>query len=170
MEALLLELDALKKKIEAFQEKPKELYNTKFFNTPQKDKELYYKHVNHDRKHFLITLTFDPKVANNLDEFGQRKKLQNALSEISNHKYWACFEKHKSGILHAHIMIQSDDYHLMQEIAYKMRKHITKSQMLAPAIKIQPVKHTMVDHERTYNYIWDDKPDHPIYKYIQLCI
>ena len=47
-----------------------------------------------------------------------------------------------------------------------MKKHLTTSVKLEPSINIKPVKNTPKDIERAYNYIWDDKKDHPLYKKI----
>lgn len=126
----------------------------------------YHKYVSADKKYLLVTLTFDPKVSNKLDESGQKIKLLQCMEHIRKYHYFACFEKHKSGILHAHIMI-SIDIHDMTIAAYKMLKSISTNQLhLEPAISIDVIKNKKDDKDRVYHYIWEHKKDHPIYKYI----
>lgn len=168
MEALLAELRILESKIREYNEKPQRYYQSKIVGQLNKDE--IFESVEWNEKYFLITLTFDPKVVINLDEYGQRHRLLLIINELSNYKYYSCLEKHKSGILHAHIMLQSDDIHSIEDILYKNKKHITKSFKLNPAIQIKTVKQTKVDIQRTYDYIFDDKKDHPIYKYIKINI
>lgn len=168
MEALIAELRILEAKIKAYNEKPQRYYQSKIVG--QLNKDDYFNSVDYTEKYFLITLTFDPKVVVNLDEYGQRQRLLNIISELGDYKYYSCLEKHKSGILHAHIMLQSDDIHSVEDILNKNKKHITKSFKLNPSIQIKVVKQTKKDIERTYDYIFDDKKDHPIYKYLKINI
>lgn len=168
MESLLAELRILEAKIKAYGEKPKRIFSSRI--CAQKDKDIFRDSIEYSDLYFLITLTFDPKVSINLDEYGQFKRLQDVINQCSNYNYYSCIEKHKSGILHAHIMIKNESVHELEELMYKNRKYITKSIQLNPAIQIKTVKRTKDDIDRTYNYIWDDKKDHPIYKYIKINI
>jgi len=123
----------------------------------------YYLDDYQNRKYFLITLTFDPKISVNLDEYGQSTKLQQSLDCLSDRIYIACYEKHKSGILHAHIFIEAD-CHDIQPILHKMKKPITKSNQLRPSIDIKPIKQSKEDIVRSLKYIFDQKDDHPEFK------
>lgn len=160
--SLLLELKILQAKIEQ-ELKPKSKPLLQLF--PQQINKNEYTDTIKD-KYYLLTLTFDSKISCHLDEQGQHIQLRHCVDLIRNYQYYTCFEKHKSGILHAHIMIRIEDYHIFQSILHKMKKHLTKSVNLSPSINIKPVKDTSTDQWRTYSYIWDDKPDHPEYKYI----
>lgn len=114
--------------------------------------------------YLLITCTFDPKISVNLDEIGQNLLLKRALDELQNVEYYACFEKHKSGILHSHIIANVSTYDMEYKYGLRMLKHISKSINLHPSINFKNIKKTEIDYERSFNYIIDDKPDHPIYK------
>lgn len=131
-------------------------------------KKEYSKHLKTNH-YYLITCTFDTKISVNLDAYGQTVHLKNILNEFDKYHYFCCFEKHKSGILHSHILIQGDD-HKMRPLLEKSKKHITKSPSLSPAIQIKRVNDTDKDIKRTYDYIWDDKPDHPVYKHLFISI
>jgi len=123
----------------------------------------YYKKYLKTSHYYLVTCTFDSKVSVNLDIYGQTNHLKQVLNGLAHYHYFACFEKHKSGILHSHILIQGDD-HKIQPLLMKNKKYLTKSINLAPAIQIKRVNNTGVDIDRVYDYIWDDKKDHPEYK------
>lgn len=112
----------------------------------------------------LITVTFDPKISINLDEIGQNLLLKRSLDELQNVEYYACFEKHKSGILHAHIMANLTTYDMEYKYGLRMLKHVSKSNKMHPAIDWKNIKRTEIDYKRSYDYILEDKKDHPIYK------
>lgn len=122
------------------------------------------KEFNSDKQFYLLTITFDSKITLHLDEYGQKKKLEDCITFLNLYEHYTCFEKHKNGILHSHSLI-SCDHHEIQETLHKIKKIVTKSIRLEPAINIKPVKHNKVDLQRSYNYIVDDKPDHPKYKH-----
>lgn len=122
-----------------------------------------------DPHYYLVTLTFSPNVSMHYDEFGQKKKLIKCVRTLDNHHYFACLEKHKSGVLHAHIMIRCDD-HKIQCKLHEMKKELTNSPQLHPAITVKPVNNGEDHLNRTYNYIWDNKDDHPVYKHIMVNI
>lgn len=133
-------------------------------------KEEYRKTIDYTKSYFLVTLTFDPKISNNLDLDGQFIKLTHVLDLMLSTTYYMCYEKHKSEILHCHIMVSDIEYHKLEKILHEGKKHITKSKHLRPAIKIDAIKQSVSDLNNTYNYIWDDKKDHPKYKYIRISI
>jgi len=137
------------------------LYNIALYSID--DVIQYYTEEKSLCKYVLITLTFDPKISVNLDEYGQSAKLQQCLDCLSDRIYFACYEKHKSGILHAHIFIEAD-CHDIQPVLHKMKKYITKSNHLRPSIDIKPIKQRVEDVIRSIRYIVDDKPDHPVFK------
>lgn len=168
MEQLLIELRILEQKIKKQMDKPYRKYISKY--VAQSDKETYRSTLDYTQLYYLITLTFDPKISVNLDQYGQKRRLMEIINGFTSYGYYACLEKHKSGILHAHIMVQHDIYHDLQEYLMKSKKHITDSKQLEPAINIKPVRRTQVDIDSTYDYIWDDKPKHPIYKDIRINI
>jgi len=116
--------------------------------------------------YYLLTLTFDSKISMRVvDEYSQTILLNHCLDLLIEFHYFSCYEKHKSGILHAHVLL-CGDYHDITKQLHKMKKHLTTSVKLEPSINIKPVKNTPNDIERAYNYIWDDKKDHPLYKKI----
>lgn len=168
MEALLAELRILESKINALNEKPNRVY--KNIVVHQMDAPDYKQTLQFEKLHFLITLTFDPKVSVNLDEYGQKRRLDEVINSLNGYEYYCCFEKHKSGIVHSHILIQADYIHDLEEILYRNRKYITKSNFLRPAIDIKSVKRTVNDLKRTYDYIILDKADHPIFKHLKFNI
>lgn len=170
MDKLLLELEDLKiriaKQIE-LDKTPIEIFMEK--EIKQDESQKYIETIDYKKKWFLITLTFDPKVILNKNEFYQKTTLLNCINYISKYHYYSCLEKHKSGILHSHILI-SCDFHDIQPILHKMKKLLTKKISLEPSINIKPVKQTMKDIINTYNYIIIDKDDHPLYKHIKISI
>lgn len=171
LHGLLLELKILQDKIE------KELAPVKSFVQlfPQNVWSSYpigenetkheYKHLITD-KYYLLTLTFDSKIVCHLDEYGQSVQLKHCIDLIKKYHYFACYEKHMSGILHSHIMIRIEDYHEFQQTLHKMKKYLTTSVKLSPSINIKPIRDDSVDLWRSYSYIWDQKPDHPEFKYV----
>lgn len=170
MENLLLELEDLKRRIAKqieIDSNPITIYSER--QILQQEGEQYEKSIDFNKKWFLITLTFDTKLILNKNESFQKQQLLQCLNYVSKHHYYACLEKHKSGILHSHILI-SCDFHDIQKELQKMKKIITKSKFLEPAINIKPVKQTQKDIINTYNYIIKDKPDHPLYKFIKISI
>lgn len=165
---LLKDVNKIKQQIE------RELYipkiDTKQLFPLKEDKELYREFIRATDKYFLVTLTFSPEISSRLDTYGQKIKLLECISELRSCHYYCCFEKHKSGILHSHIMI-SADIHDLTIYASKMIKYLSKTQFqISPAIKIDVIADKIVDKNRVYDYIWDDKPDHPLYKDIIIVI
>lgn len=116
-----------------------------------------------DHPYYLLTLTFDSAISYSLDEYGQKQRLQDSLAILDKYRYYACLEKHKSGVLHAHALIICDHYDV-QGYLHKIKKKITTSLKLDPAINIKPVNKTHKDLERAFMYIINHKKDHPEYK------
>lgn len=174
MDLLLAELRALELKITLQMRKERhevERHFITFFPEPTyEEREFYRKHLYYDHRYFLVTITFDPLVSVNLDEYGQSKRLKNIMNAFNGLPYFACIEEHMSRIRHAHILIETNDRHKIEEILYEHKKNVTKSYKLLPAIKIDCVKQTEKDIDRTYDYIWDHKPNHPEYKFMQINI
>lgn len=136
-------------------------------NPIQSDRETYRKTIL--TKYTMVTITFDPKILNNHDTAGQHILLKKCLELLHNYHYYSCFEKHNSGILHCHFMTNASP-HDLQPILYKMLKIVSTSKFLLPAIRSDLVKDTQIDINRTYDYIWNDKKDHPLYKFMQINI
>lgn len=126
------------------------------------EKQLYISAIK-PVKYFLITLTFDAQVSYKYDTAGQKIQLNHCLDIFRDCHYFACYEKHKSGILHSHIMIQSDQ-HDLEAKCRKILHYLTKTKSLSPAVNIKAIRDNDKDRLNTYNYIWDNKPDHPHYK------
>ena len=133
-------------------------------------KELYRNHLRYEKPYFLMTFTFDPEIAGQNDNRGQERKLIQIMDQFTRYQYFGCTEKHKSGILHAHVLITGADIHTLEHKCDMSKSLITNSRKLKPAIKIDCVKQTTTDIDRTYNYIWDNKKDHPIYKFMKINI
>lgn len=114
---------------------------------------------------FLITITFHPQIAYQLDEYGQKQRLITSLSYFDQYNYYACLEKHMNGNLHAHVLILCD-YHDVLDILHKVKRNVTTSVKLEPAVNIKPVKQTNLHIKRTYDYIVSHKKDHPHYKHL----
>lgn len=120
-----------------------------------------------NNRYVFITMTFDPKIIHQCDEKTQFIKLMHALyalREKDTIQTLSCFEKHQSGILHAHIMTTHDIYEIEKPLRQSLL-HISKSKKLQPAIKYEIVKDTYMDKCQTFNYLLADKEDHPLYKY-----
>lgn len=168
---LLQELELLKGKIQQ-EIDSKNQTTAVFFNYKNigKDNKLEdRKVINYDKRHYLLTFTFSPNKIVNLCHIGQKHLLSQVFQEFHSHQYFGCYEMHKSMILHGHMLIQADDYHIIYEKCHKIKKHCTnsRSDRLEPAIKISPVKQTVKDINRSFDYIYDQKKDHPKYKYLE---
>lgn len=129
----------------------------------QENDEFYPLLPHHDEPYYMLTLTFHPEVAYTLDEYGQCQRLKDSLAILNQYRYYSCLEKHKSGVVHAHALIICD-HHDIQEDLHKIKKKITTSSKLHPAINIKAVKKSKIDVDRSYQYIVHDKDDHPIFK------
>lgn len=170
---MLSQLKALQNKIEIELHKGVKSYEsrtrTKLF--PSQDTATRFKKdlPSADNPYYLLTITFDPLVSNHLDEVGQRHKMISALNMLDKHMYYACLEKHKSGVIHAHALIICD-HHKIQNILYVIRGIVSKSSRLHPSINIKPLKQSQADVDRSFDYIVQDKEDHPVYKYLQFNI
>lgn len=116
-----------------------------------------------DNPYYMLTITFDSKVSMYLDEYGQEHRLEDSLKLLNEYRYYACLEKHKNGILHAHALIVCD-HHEIQPILHQIKKKVTTSVRLEPAINIKPIKKTQEDVDRSFDYIVKQKDDHPTYK------
>jgi len=161
------ELEALKIKMNAYKNEQLELFKIPLirYSIPQIDAHNYIQMIDYDKDYYLITITIDSKIHVNLDETGQYIKLDNCLKELGHkHQYFSCFEKHKSGILHSHIMLCITDHHLLLKYLMAMKKHITKSLKLHPSIKYDIITKNQKSYNATFTYIIIDKTDHPNYK------
>lgn len=139
----------------------------------EETKEFYRNYFEDITEHyFMVTLTFAPSIVNKLDFIGQHKILEDCFNLLDNKliKYVACMEKHKSEILHGHIMLSNTNAHVLETILHYMKHKLTDSKKLEPAVKYNPIKSTTLDLRRAYDYIFDDKPNHPKYKYIKILI
>lgn len=184
LEDLIKQLKTLEQKInqkideQKIPKPEKKIYENKTFDFQNKYsplfknqmKEFHRKFLDSNSRYFLATFTFDPKVILNIDKFDERRRLIEFLDKFNEFQYFGCLEKHKSGILHAHMLIQHDIIHDIEMICYKNKKLITKSCKLSPSIQIKVVKQSEEDIDRSYDYIWDDKSDHPKFKYIKINI
>jgi hypothetical protein len=121
--------------------------------------------IKYNKQYSLITLTFDPSVSRRLTAEEQKQSLIYCFKQFKNKHIFACVEKHRSGILHGHIMCIIDPAEQF-EIIKKFQSRLTPSRKTYPAIKVDLVKQTKADYLRTYDYIVKDKPDHPKYKYL----
>lgn len=129
----------------------------------------YKKKLLYSKTYQMITLTFAPSVSVKLTEKGQQQCLTYIIKAFKEYHYFACLEKHKTGILHAHILVVCDPYKV-RDILTRHCSKLNGTQKFGAAIKVVLVKGTETDIVRTYNYIWDDKPDHPKYKDILINI
>jgi len=116
--------------------------------------------------YYLLTITFSPDVVRGVTHDDQRTKLLCCLDLLKPYKYFACLEKHKSGILHAHVLLICDHYQI-QPTLHIMKKKVTHSVHLEPAINMKVIKPGLTNFIRSLKYIVDDKPDHPKYKHLQ---
>lgn len=119
------------------------------------------------KNYYLFTFTFSPDVSKTLTEYEQKMRLIYSFELFKKFDcpIWACIEKHKSGILHAHLLTVIDPQDI-QSINEKIKPKLTCARKVYPAIKYDLVKRTELDILRTYKYIWEHKKDHPFYKYL----
>lgn len=148
---------------------------TKYMNHQEQFNNIAKK-LDKTKKYNLITLTLGPQL-HKLTEEDQSITLEHVmdkLREAFNSQFYSCIEKHKNGILHAHIMAifdPRDHMDLLKKIAGRLR--CDNSKRLLPTIKIDAVKCTEFDQLNTYRYILKDKlpplkDPHPVYKDIKL--
>lgn len=98
--------------------------------------------VNLDSLYFL-TITFDPHRFDNLElstEISQKRYIIRQLYEIRHHvKFiYGCFEKHKSGIIHSHLVIDVND---VEYITDKLMRAFSSKPSNKHAIDITPLRH-----------------------------
>lgn len=168
---LYLQMQVLQAKINALHE-PTQAPVLILIKPFQTEKELYRLKIRYDEPYFMITLTYHPVVSVNLIQEEQKIKLVRCFESFRKYQYFSCIESHKSGILHAHIMLQSASYHDIHTISIGLMKELKgkKENNIEPTINIKPIKYKIEDLDRSYDYIWDHKKDHPIYKYLQINI
>lgn len=173
LQKYLNEMKILQEKIQLILNEDKQIYvNNSYYlieNLPDDKKDHYKGLLNYKLRYYLITLTFDPKVVINLDQYGQYSRLNLCLNYFHKNTYYACLEKHKSGILHAHILTDID-YHSFQPTLNNIKKLLTKNLKLEPSINCKVVRQNKDDIDRSFDYIFDNKNDHPFYKYIKINI
>jgi len=137
----------------------------------KKIQELYRKTLDYRQKYVMVTCTFDPKIAFNYDTNGLFTKCEAAMSKLDiYYKHYTCYEMHKSKVLHIHTLIECDDIHKLKNKLLLMKSYFTEAIRLEPSIKFSFIKENAIDIDRTYNYIWEHKKDHPEYKYIKISI
>lgn len=122
-----------------------------------------HKVTNFDKIYHLFTFTFAPRFVLNTDLITQTQRLENVFQLFNNVPIWACIEKHKSGILHGHLLTIIDPIEI-KNLLNKIRPHLTYARATAPAIKYDIVKATKTDILNTYYYITNHKNDHPFFK------
>lgn len=172
LQKYLSEMQILQDKIHKILNKPHKIFTQQsyyFLDDVDENYPIHKDMLDYTYNYFLITLTFDSLISTNIDEYGQFYKLNDCLKYFSDYTYYACFEKHKNGILHAHILTNIE-YHSFQKDLHNIKKIITKSIKLEPAINIKPVRSNAQDILRSFNYIFEHKKDHPKYKYIKINI
>lgn len=125
----------------------------------------YRQYLNYKKKYYLLTLTFSPSISNDLDILEQSNLLLEQIKKLqrSNPQQFTCLEKHKSGTLHSHTLIclQLDEH---RDILMSIARMLGCKKKLHPAVNFKPVKDGVSDLDRVYNYIVENKVDHPVYK------
>lgn len=128
-------------------------------------KAKHYQFLNYNKNYSMITLTFDPSISKRLSQDEQIASLTHIIRTFDSVQYFACLEKHMNGILHAHMVLVDDPVKMIDKL-HKVKSRITPSRKLLPAIKITNIPQTQIDVNRTYNYIFDHKKDHPLFKHL----
>lgn len=128
-------------------------------------KAKHYKFLNYKKNYTMITFTFDPSISKRLSEYEQIAALTHAIRKFDDCQFFCCFEKHMNGILHAHLLTVVDPA-IMTDKLHAGKSRLTPSRKLMPAIKPKLIPQTELDINRTYNYIFDHKKDHPVYKHL----
>lgn len=123
----------------------------------------YRRFLNYKKRYQLVTLTFDESISKGKTLNEQRHALERIIRKFDEHQYFACFEKHKSGILHAHMLIVYDPVDLV-DVLNRYKSNVTPKRKLMPAINIKQVHQSELHINQTYNYIFDHKKDHPWFK------
>lgn len=171
MESLLARISALENEVKSYQKEQYDNVLRKYIklNVKQNEKEEFRCKLDYDSYYFLITFTFQPTLINHyVDpeeemEFQERRLLR-CLEHFHNRQYFFCIEKHKTGVQHSHLLVKTEHSHTLQPLLLKCKINVTNSVALHPAINYKPIHKTKLDLDRSYDYIFDDKPDHPIYK------
>lgn len=141
---------------------PKVIYNNDI-KDPMIFCDQYRDTLNYTKRWHLVTLTFDPSISKRLVEFEQQEALIFILKKHSKQTYYACIEKHLTGILHSHMLICYDPIDLRKMLdLYKSR--LTPKRQMMPAINVKSVESTTIGINRAYEYIFKHKKDHPEYK------
>jgi len=103
-------------------------------------------HMREYQIHFL-TITFDPDRFDNLiltTEEAQKNYILHSLSEFKNkiNFIYGCFEKHKNGIIHSHLLINFFDHMDFLENSYpSLKAKFTKNIRNPYTLKLEPVNH-----------------------------
>lgn len=126
-------------------------------------RDRYRDELDFKKQYHLITLTFDPSICKNYNIDEQRAALNRIVSKLNHVQYFACFEKHKNFVLHAHVLTVYDPIELT-DLMNKHKHNVTPRRKLHPAINIKSVQQTESDLIKAYDYIFKHKKDHPIHK------
>jgi len=126
-------------------------------------KTKYRPYLNYKKRYQLVTLTFDPSISKGKTMNEQRHALERIIRKFDEHQYFACFEKHVNDILHAHMLIVYDPIDLIT-VLNKYKSNVTPRRKLMPAINIKQVHQSELHINQTYNYIFENKKNHPLHK------
>jgi len=136
------------------------------------DSSQYQNYLRYDKQYTLLTFTYAPLVSSKMTFQEQELNLLHHMYKFDLFQYFGCLEKHKSGILHAHILVvidQAEQLPLLKQIANQLSG--MSNSKLMPALKMQYIKrNSEIDLKRTLRYICEDKKDHPIFKIIKINI
>lgn len=126
-------------------------------------KTRYRPYLDYKKRYQLVTLTFDPSISKGKTMNEQRQALERIIRKFDEHQYFACFEKQMNDILHAHMLIVYDPIDLIT-VLNKYKSNVTPKRKLMPAINIKQVHQSELHINQTYNYIFDNKQNHPLHK------
>ncbi len=102
----------------------------------------------------FITLTFDPTRFDQLDassEESQKLYILNSLYLIKwdIKEMYGCFEKHKSGIIHSHLIMSARDFERWDDMKTLLNKSFSSRHYNEHAVDVQRIK----DKENVLEYI-----------------
>lgn len=154
-ECIFCEYNKLKKENEILKE---EIYRFQHPLTPLKVPKDFYINLENDiqdqphsfkkddflvESSYFLTITFDPRkfgVDNDSDE--ERKYILYIIKKyiyyISN--YYGCFEYHKNGAIHAHLIITLFSKYVYHDLRKKLKKEFTNDCYNKHAVDLQPIK------------------------------
>jgi len=104
---------------------------------------------------YFMTITFDPKRFDTLDFTSEESQKEYILLQLHKFKHkinfiYGCFEKHKNGVIHAHVLLNFNDYDIFREREFKkLVSKFTNSKYNKFCIDLQPVQNL----DNVINYI-----------------